>query len=129
MEQLAMILRGEVGSSPLSTWVYPWEQSQNPKGYGTLYWEVWEKMRTGGSLSIYAVLDALPMVSLFPIPLGVVQRLEKIRRSFLWQGNKEKSKNKVGLASGICNNTRPKLWRSNGYGDMHKSLKPYGAVS
>ncbi|TMX05228.1 hypothetical protein EJD97_000612, partial [Solanum chilense] len=67
-------------------------------------------LSTGGRLRLVnAVLDALPMLSLFPIPLAIVQRLDKIRRSFLWQGNKEKSKNKVGLASGICNNTRPKL--------------------
>lgn len=30
------------------------------------------------------------MMSLFPIPVGVTQRLDNIRRKFLWQGNKEK---------------------------------------
>ncbi|KAF3652347.1 hypothetical protein FXO37_17559 [Capsicum annuum] len=42
---------------------------------------------------INAVLDALPtyMLSLFPIPSGITQRRDKIRRTFLWQGNKEKS--------------------------------------
>ncbi|WMV54990.1 hypothetical protein MTR67_048375 [Solanum verrucosum] len=38
------------------------------------------------------VLDALPtyMMSLFPIPPGVINRLDSIRRKFLWQGNKER---------------------------------------
>lgn len=30
------------------------------------------------------------MMSPFPIPVGVTQRLDNIRRKFLWQGNKEK---------------------------------------
>jgi len=30
------------------------------------------------------------MMSLFPISTSVIKRLDNIRRSFLWQGNKEK---------------------------------------
>jgi len=47
----------------------------------------------GGRLTlINSVLDALPtyMLSIFHIPQSVVQRLDKIRRNFLWQGNKER---------------------------------------
>lgn len=47
----------------------------------------------GGRLTlINAVLDALPtyMLTLFPIPAGVVQRLDKLRRDFFWQGNKKR---------------------------------------
>lgn len=40
---------------------------------------------------INSVLDALPtyMMSLFPVPTGIINRLDSIRRKFLWQGNKE----------------------------------------
>lgn len=40
---------------------------------------------------INSVLDALPtyLMSIFSIPDGVVQRLDKIRRDFLWKGIKE----------------------------------------
>ncbi|WMV19021.1 hypothetical protein MTR67_012406 [Solanum verrucosum] len=43
-------------------------------------------------LVLFEVLDALPtyMLTLFPIPAGVVQRLDKLRRGFLWQGNKKR---------------------------------------
>lgn len=30
------------------------------------------------------------MMSLFPIPAGVIKRLDRMRRKFLWKGNKEK---------------------------------------
>uniref|UniRef100_A0A0V0HR75 Putative ovule protein n=1 Tax=Solanum chacoense TaxID=4108 RepID=A0A0V0HR75_SOLCH len=30
------------------------------------------------------------MMSLFPIPSGVIKRLDSVRGIFLWQGNKEK---------------------------------------
>ena len=45
----------------------------------------------GGRVTlINSVLDALPtyMMSIFPIPNGVIQRLDKIRRDFLWKGTK-----------------------------------------
>ena len=47
----------------------------------------------GGRLTlIKSVLDALPtyMLSIFHIPQSVVQGLDKIRKNFLWQGNKER---------------------------------------
>ncbi|WMV59774.1 hypothetical protein MTR67_053159 [Solanum verrucosum] len=47
----------------------------------------------GGRLTlIKSVLDALPtyMLSLFPLPKSIGKKLNKLRRVFLWQGNKEK---------------------------------------
>ncbi|KAG5596177.1 hypothetical protein H5410_037409 [Solanum commersonii] len=47
----------------------------------------------GGRLPlINSVLDALPtyMMSLFPIPPGIINRLDSIKRKFLWQGNKDR---------------------------------------
>lgn len=46
----------------------------------------------GGRLVlINAVLDSLPtyVMSMFPIPAVVVDKLDKLRRDFLWNGNKE----------------------------------------
>ena len=38
-----------------------------------------------------SVLDSLPtyVMSLFPMPSNVEERLDKLRRDFLWKGNKE----------------------------------------
>ncbi|WMV58070.1 hypothetical protein MTR67_051455 [Solanum verrucosum] len=47
----------------------------------------------GGILTlINSLLDALPtyMMSLFPVPPGIINRLDSIKRKFLWQGNKER---------------------------------------
>jgi len=40
---------------------------------------------------INSILDSLPtyVMSLFPIPAKVEERLDKLRRDFLWLGNKE----------------------------------------
>lgn len=46
----------------------------------------------GGRVTlINSVLDSLPtyVMSLFPIPACVIKRLNKLRRDFLWKGNKE----------------------------------------
>ena len=46
----------------------------------------------GGRLTLVkSVLDALPsyMMSLFPIPKNIVEKINQLRRSFLWNGNKE----------------------------------------
>lgn len=39
-------------------------------------------------------MDALPayMMSVFPTPASVIQRIEAIRRAFFWQGNEDKIK-------------------------------------
>ncbi|WMV36832.1 hypothetical protein MTR67_030217 [Solanum verrucosum] len=47
----------------------------------------------GGRLTlIKSVMDTLPtyMMSLFPIPGNIEKKINKLRRVFLWQGNKEK---------------------------------------
>jgi len=47
----------------------------------------------GGRITlIKSVMDALPtyMMSLFPIPRSIEKKINKSRRVFLWQGNKEK---------------------------------------
>lgn len=49
----------------------------------------------GGRLTlISSVLNALPtyMVSIFPAPAWVIQRLDTISRTFFWQGNEDKRK-------------------------------------
>ncbi|WMV39938.1 hypothetical protein MTR67_033323 [Solanum verrucosum] len=55
-------------------------------------WKSQYLSKGGRPTLINSVLDALPtyMMSLFPIPPGVIKRLDRIRRNFLWQGNKEK---------------------------------------
>ncbi|KAG5575438.1 hypothetical protein H5410_055572 [Solanum commersonii] len=51
-----------------------------------------EKEIKGRLTMITSVLDALPiyMMSHFHIPQAIVHRMDKIKRSFLWLGNKEK---------------------------------------
>ena len=47
----------------------------------------------GGRLTlINSVLDSLPtyMMSLFPIPAKIISRLDRIRKKFLWQRNKDR---------------------------------------
>jgi len=47
----------------------------------------------GGRVTlIKSVLDGLPtyMMSLFPIPKNIEKKINRLRRPFLWQGNKEK---------------------------------------
>jgi len=55
-------------------------------------WKTQYLSRGGRLTLINSVLDALPtyMMSLFPIPAGVIKRLDRIRRNFLWHGDKEK---------------------------------------
>lgn len=43
---------------------------------------------------VNSVLDAIPayMMSVFPAPDKVIQRIDALRRNFFWQGNKDKKK-------------------------------------
>ncbi|KAF3644527.1 hypothetical protein FXO37_21415 [Capsicum annuum] len=84
-----------------------WEPNQCPMEFGILFWRSVRRNCQGGNHNtcpwfrlnlITAVLDALPtyMLSLFPIPSEITQRvisqrLDKIRKTFLWQENKEKN--------------------------------------
>ncbi|XP_019267660.1 PREDICTED: uncharacterized protein LOC109244948 [Nicotiana attenuata] len=102
MEHLALILGGEVGSLPTIYLGMPLGAKSKSKLIWNSVIEKCEKklarwksqyLSLGGRLTlINSVLDSLPtyMMSLFPIPAGVTQRLDRLRRSFLWQGNKEK---------------------------------------
>nr|XP_009800410.1 PREDICTED: uncharacterized protein LOC104246308 [Nicotiana sylvestris]XP_016445624.1 PREDICTED: uncharacterized protein LOC107770805 [Nicotiana tabacum] len=102
MEQLSLVVGGEVGSLPSIYLGMPLGARSKSK-------EIWNSviekcvkklsrwktqyLSMGGRLVlINSVLDSIPtyMMSLFPIPGGIIQRLDKLRRSFLWQGNKEK---------------------------------------
>lgn len=104
MNCLAALLRGEVGSLPI---VY----LGLPLGAKSKSTEIWDRviekcekklarwkfqyLSLGGRLTlIISVLDSLTtyMMSLFPITVRVIKRLDSIRREFLWQGNKEKKR-------------------------------------
>lgn len=52
----------------------------------------------GGRLILTnSALDAMPtyMMSLFPLPRNVLEKLDSMRRNFLWQGNGKGEKRKV----------------------------------
>ncbi|XP_055814707.1 uncharacterized protein LOC129884435 [Solanum dulcamara] len=102
MEILKTILGCEVGALPT---IY----LRLPLGAKSKSMEIWngviakcEKMLArwksqylslGGRLTLMnSLLDALPtyMMSLFPIPPGIINRLDSITRKFLWQGNKDR---------------------------------------
>ncbi|KAG5587194.1 hypothetical protein H5410_047628 [Solanum commersonii] len=55
-------------------------------------WKSQYLSRSGRLTLINSVLDSLPtyMMSVFPIPKRVINRLDKIRRKSLWQGNNER---------------------------------------
>ncbi|XP_055815772.1 uncharacterized protein LOC129885498 [Solanum dulcamara] len=102
MEFLASILGGEVGSLPFVYLGMPLVAKSNSNEIWNGVIEKCEKklsrwksqyLSLGGRvILINSVLDDLPsyMMSLFPIPTSVIKRLDNIRSSFLWQGNKEK---------------------------------------
>ncbi|WMV41831.1 hypothetical protein MTR67_035216 [Solanum verrucosum] len=102
MNLLASILGGEVGSLPtlylgmplgansksIEIWDTVVEKCENKLAR----WKTQYLSRGGRLTLINSVLDALPtyMMSLFPIPAGVIKRLDRIKRNFLWHGDKEK---------------------------------------
>lgn len=106
MELLASVLGGEVGALPAiylgmslgaksqskEIWNYVLEKCFLEKCEKKLVkWKA-QYLSKGGRLTlINAILDALPMymLTLFPIPAGIVQRLDKLRRDFFCQGNKK----------------------------------------
>ncbi|WMV37954.1 hypothetical protein MTR67_031339 [Solanum verrucosum] len=102
MELLASVIGGEVGALPAIYLGMPLGAKSQSKEIWNTVLEKCEKklvrwkaqyLSKGGRLTlINAVLDALPtyMLTLFPIPAGVVQRLDKLRRDFFWQGNKKR---------------------------------------
>ncbi|WMV37643.1 hypothetical protein MTR67_031028 [Solanum verrucosum] len=102
MEHLSQTLGGVIGTLPL---VYLGMPSWAKSGSIDIWNPILEKcekklakwrsqyLSLGGRLTlINFVLDALPtyMLSIFHIPQSIVQMLDKTRRNFLWQGNKER---------------------------------------
>ncbi|KAF3678189.1 hypothetical protein FXO37_04501 [Capsicum annuum] len=102
IEMLKAVLGGEVGNLPT---IY----LGLPLGAKSKSMEIWngviekcdkklagwksQYLSLGGRLAlINSVLDALPtyLMSLFPVLTGIINRLDSIRRKFLWQRNKER---------------------------------------
>ncbi|OIT06900.1 clip-associated protein [Nicotiana attenuata] len=102
IQMLANILGGEIGTTPTIYLGMPLGAKSKSKEIWNGVLERCEKklarwktqyISLGGRLVlINSVLDALPtyMMSLFPLPASVENRLETLRRNFLWHGNKEK---------------------------------------
>ena len=88
MEALNAILGVEIGALPTS-------YLGMPLGAQSESYEIWnnvvEKYEMKLTL-INSVLDSLPtyMMSVVPIPKRVINKKNKIRRKFLWQGNNER---------------------------------------
>jgi len=79
-----------------------WYCRKNGKAFGGLE-ELY--LSKGGTLTlIKSTLSNLPTyyLSLFPIPLGVTNRIEKLQRDFLWGGIKEEFKFHLVKRSTIC---------------------------
>ncbi|WMV45736.1 hypothetical protein MTR67_039121 [Solanum verrucosum] len=102
MEALNIILGGQVGALPTTYLGMPLGAKSMSKEIWSSVIEKCEKklarwkgqyLSLGGRVTlINSVLDAMPtyMMSLFPIPVGVIDRLDRIRRKFLWRGNKDR---------------------------------------
>jgi len=102
MNLLASILGGEVGSLPTlylgmplganSKSIEIWDTVIEKCEKKLARWKTQYLSRGGRLTLINSVLDALPtyMMSLFPIPAGVIKRLDRIRRNFIWHGDKER---------------------------------------
>lgn len=84
------------------------------------------------------------MMSLFPIPKNIEKKINRLRRTFLWQGNKEKggynlvkwesiTLNRIQGGLGLKNlslHYRTTVYFRNGYGDfVLKTERPYGEDS
>ncbi|WMV12148.1 hypothetical protein MTR67_005533 [Solanum verrucosum] len=101
IDLLASILGGEVGTLPTTCLGMPlgaksksleiWNGVIEKCEKKLARWKIQYLSREGRLTLINSVFDALPtnMLSLFPIPPGITERLDSIRRKFLWQGNKE----------------------------------------
>ena len=101
---LARILGGRTGDLPTTYLGMPLGAKSKSIGIWNGVIEKCEKrlvnwksqyLSLGGRLTpINSVLDSMPayMMSLFPIPDGVMDRLDALRRNFLWEGNSETKK-------------------------------------
>ncbi|WMV11476.1 hypothetical protein MTR67_004861 [Solanum verrucosum] len=98
---LANILGGKIGELPTTYLGMPlgakskslsiWNSVVEKCERKLVNWKS-QYLSSGGRVTlINSVLDAMPtyMMSLFPMPGKIIQRLDTIRRNFLWQGNGE----------------------------------------
>uniref|UniRef100_A0A0V0IE94 Putative ovule protein n=1 Tax=Solanum chacoense TaxID=4108 RepID=A0A0V0IE94_SOLCH len=104
IEELANTLGGQIGELPtiylgmplgaksksISIWSGVIEKCERKLAN----WKSQYLSRGGRLTMISSVLDALPtyMMSVFPAPAGVIDRIEVLRRTFFWQGNEDKRK-------------------------------------
>lgn len=101
MEMLNAILGGEIGALPTMYLGMPLGTISTSSKIWNIVIEKCEENGMEDSISIFGsrstltnfVLDALPtyMMYVFTIPTGIMNRLDKIRRNFLWQENKERN--------------------------------------
>lgn len=101
MEMLNAILGGEIGALPTMYLGMPLGTISTSSKIWNIVIEKCEENGMEDSISISGsrstltnfVLDALPtyMMYVFTIPTGIMNRLDKIRRNFLWQENKERN--------------------------------------
>ncbi|XP_049399756.1 uncharacterized protein LOC125863802 [Solanum stenotomum] len=99
INMLANILGGKIGDLPTTYLGMPLGEKSRSKGIWNNILEKCEKklvnwksqyLSLGGRVTlINSVLDALPtyMMSVFHMPANVIDRMDAIRRNFLWQGN------------------------------------------
>nr|XP_009759435.1 PREDICTED: uncharacterized protein LOC104211974 [Nicotiana sylvestris] len=104
LEEFADIIYCNIGSFPTSYLGLPLGASQRSTEIWNVVVEKFEKrlaswqhqyLFLGGRLTLTnSVLDNIPtyFMSLFPMPVKVQKQLDKIRRSFLWEGNSSSHK-------------------------------------
>ncbi|WMV31952.1 hypothetical protein MTR67_025337 [Solanum verrucosum] len=104
LSSLARTLGGRIGDLPTTYLGMPLGANSRSLGIWNGVIEKCERrlvnwksqyLSLGGRLTlINSVLDSMPsyMMSLFPIPDGVIDRLDALRRNFLWEGNSETKK-------------------------------------
>lgn len=104
LQEPAHILGGRIGELPIVYLGMPLGAKSKSKDIWNGVVEKCEKklskwksryLSLGGRVVLNnAVLDAIPtyMMSLFPILVNVVDRIDSLRRNFLWEGNSDKKK-------------------------------------
>lgn len=104
IEDLAEKLGGKVGELPTTYLGMPLGAKSKSKNIWSgviercekrlAYWKS-QYLSTGGRFTLVSsVMDSIPsyMMSLFPIPASVTDRLDVVRRNFIWKGSEDKKK-------------------------------------
>uniref|UniRef100_M1A801 Reverse transcriptase zinc-binding domain-containing protein n=1 Tax=Solanum tuberosum TaxID=4113 RepID=M1A801_SOLTU len=104
VEDLAEKLGGKVGELPTTYLGMPLGAKSKSKNIWSgviercekrlAYWKS-QYLSTGGRFTLVSsVMDSIPsyMMSLFPIPASVTDRLDVVRRNFIWKGSEDKKK-------------------------------------